>query len=214
MAQSHSEGWDVAQLERASQERRAARAREDAAKPDPREYALSRLRATGHGKRLAARDLEVTPAGNVIARAANPKPLRVNGTKPPRAPARPASSGPSLARRVLGGAADVPVSASRAVGGAVTGGDTAVGRLLGAVIAGAIALEIASLVTGRFFNFDLGAPWHGGKPAAPSTITPATSAAVGSALPVFQGMPAKSAPAAPLVALGVPPSSAPIRRTF
>ncbi|MGD1035486.1 MAG: hypothetical protein ABR977_13815 [Candidatus Dormibacteria bacterium] len=106
--------------------------------------------------------------------AGQPRPGPSRPTRPSPGPSRPvrtaaaaASPARSVVTRIVRAPADLGNFAGQTVANAATGGngDTAIGRLLGALIAGALALEVCSLISGNFFNVQLG-PW-------PAKVTPA-----------------------------------------
>jgi hypothetical protein len=108
--------------------------------------------------------------------AGQPRPGPSHPTRPSPGPSRPvrtaqaiASPARSVVTRIVRAPADLGNFAGQTVANTATGGsgDTAVGRLLGAVIAGAIALEACSLIAGKFFSVQLG-PW-------PAKVTPSSS---------------------------------------
>jgi|SRR5579864_122185 len=167
--------FDPEELERMSQQHRAAREStltQMLGSDDPVARATAVLRRTGHGNALRGRELAVTPGGTVIARRPSTLTPRPQGV---RERMQDASSRAGDAARTVVQVAAAPGAqlASAYSGGGMS--DSAAGRLFGAIVWGSVALMIGSLISGRFFNVQLG-PWparvntspapSGGSPAA------------------------------------------------
>jgi hypothetical protein len=136
--------------ERESRESRAARL--VGGSEDPTVRAERALRRSGHANALRGRELHVLPGGTVVARRPETaSPLARAGTSAPRL----GRYGPSDAVRVV---LQAPGQLGNAVTNAATGGsgDTALGRMMGALFAGLITLEVVSLFAHRYFNLGLG----------------------------------------------------------
>jgi hypothetical protein len=175
-----TDDWDPAELERAS------RAQQKSSRvigvPSPEDLAESALMRSGHGNALRNRDLRVLPGGVVVA-SPRQRPTR-NPAPPPRAtPAgqpRPAPGGGRSAGDVLRIVASAPAAAGNAVTNAATGGsgDTALGRLIGAGVAGVIVLELGSLFAKKYFTITVGGGTAAVVPAAATAETQPTSGSV------------------------------------
>jgi hypothetical protein len=154
-----SDDWDPAELDRAVAADKKLHNRVLGV-PSPQDLAESALMRSGHGNALRNRDLRVLPGGVVIA-SPRPKETR-NPSAPLRAtPAgqpRPAPGGGRSAGDVLRIVASAPAAVGNGVTNAATGGsgDTALGRLMGAVIAGTLVLELGSWFAGKYFNVSFG----------------------------------------------------------
>jgi hypothetical protein len=95
--------------------------------------------------------------------------------------------------------ASAPAALGNGVTNAATGGsgDTALGRLMGAVIGGVIVLELGSLFAKKYFSFSLGGGTTSVTPAVSTAATPvnpgATASAVTGTVPTGQLTPAQLA---------------------
>jgi len=173
-----TDDWDPAELERASRAQQTAH--RVLGVPSPEDLAESALLRSGHANALRHRDLRVLPGGVVVA-SPRPRPTRNPAPSPtPAGQPRPAPRGGGGGRsagQVIRIVASAPQAAGNAITNASTGGsgDTALGRLLGAAVAGVVVLELGSLFAQKYFSLSLG----GGT----ASVTPATSTVVATGAP-------------------------------
>lgn len=152
-----SDDWDPAELDRAVAADSKRLGSRVLGVPTPQDLAESALERSGHS--LRGRDLRVLPGGVVIA-SPRPKESR-NPSIPPRATPvgqpRPAPGGRSTGD-VLRIVASAPAAVGNTVTNAATGGsgDTALGRLMGAVIAGVLVLELGSMFAKKYWSLSIG----------------------------------------------------------
>jgi hypothetical protein len=204
-----SDNWDTAELDRAVAADKKGLLHRVTGVPSPRDLAESALMHSGHSNALRNRDLRVLPGGVVIA-SPRPKESRNPPPSPRTTPAgqpRPAPRGTGSAGGVLQIVASAPAALGNGVTNAATGGsgDTALGRLMGALIAGTLVLELGSLFAKKYFSLSLGGGTTTVTPAAATTtgstpsatVTPvnpgATASAVTGTVPTGQLTPAQLA---------------------
>ena len=165
--------WDPVQLEAVSRAQQAAR--RVIGVPSAEDRAEAALRRSGHASALRGRELQVLPGGVVVAKP-RPRPTRTPPSFQRSAPAgqpRPAAASTgSRAGSVLRIVASGPAAVGNTVANAATGsqGDTALGRLLGAVLAGAVVLELGSLFAKKYFTVNIGGGAASVTPSAPTVV--------------------------------------------